>query len=99
MILYKDSTSRLGLTALIDIDGTAVTDANVVATIYTLDNTEVAGQSWPVSLTHEADGNYYASVESDLDIDIGKRYYIEIIAVSGPTQKTWRQTVTCEYAS
>lgn len=98
LTLFKGTTSRLGLPGLKDIDGSPVTNATVEAVIYDRLGNEIAGQSWPLLLTHDSDGNYYGTLESDIDVDVGKRYEVEIVATASSLQSTWRESVTCTYA-
>ena len=98
LVLYKSTSSRLGLTSLTDANGDAVTNATVEATIYDRNNQQIGGTSWPISLTHSSGGNYYATLDYDLDIRIGKRYQVEVVATTGSLKKTWREDIDCEYA-
>lgn len=95
--LPKNTTLRMALANTIDIDGAIVTDATVQTTLYTSEGSEVSGQTWPATLAHDANGNYYATISNTIDVDVGRRYYFETIAVSGVRTKTWRTNVTFQY--
>lgn len=98
LILLKSSTCQLGATSLVDDSGAAITDATVTATIYNTLGVAVAGQAWPVTLAHDVGGNYYATLDAGINVDVGKRYFAEVLAVSGASQKTWRCPVSVVYA-
>ena len=98
LTLSKGTTSRLALASLRDLDGIAITDATVTATIYDTSGVAVAGQVWPTTLAHDASGTYYATIKADVDVEVGRKYFAEILAVSGPSQKTWRCPVSVVYA-
>lgn len=99
LTLLKSTSMRLTLSGLVDINGDPVTNATVTATIF--DRTgqdEIGGTSWPITLAHDSGGDYFNTLDYDLDIRIGKRYVVEIIAVSGSLQSTWQEDCICEYA-
>lgn len=98
LILYKGTTSQLGLIGLKDINDTPVTNATVTAVLYDRLGNEIGGQSWPLALTHDSGGDYYGTLESDIDVFVNKRYEVEIEADAAGLQATWRESVTCEYA-
>jgi len=98
LVLNPLTSHRLGVEGVRDIDGDPVTNATVEATMLDRDGNEVAGTSWPVALTHDTAGNYYVTLDADLDIKAHKRYIIEITATSGLLQSFWREDLSCEYA-
>lgn len=98
LVLYKSTTSKLGLIGLVDEDGSAVTNATVTASLTDTSGDELNGQSSPITLTHDSGGNYYGTLSEDLDVKAGKRYRVEITATSGNLQSVWRESVNCRYA-
>lgn len=97
--IFKNSTSRVGLTSLTDIDGAPVLDAVVETTLYEVSGPEVTGAAWPLSLTHDVGGSYYATLSADLGVESGRSYILEMSATASGAKKTWRVRVECEYAS
>lgn len=66
------------------VTGAAVTTATVVVTIMDGDGVEIAGETWPKSMSHVATGTYRATLSEDIAITPGQRYAIVITAtVSG----------------
>lgn len=61
----------------VEIDGQAVTDANVRATLEDMDGVPVEGESWPVSLNYD-DGEYRATVSPDVEVDLYTKYRLVI---------------------
>lgn len=68
----------------------AITNATVEVTIYESDGTtEVSGATWPITFTHNGDGEYEATLPNDMEITAGTIYYVKITAVVGGTDAEW----------
>lgn len=96
--LYSGNNShRVEVSDLKDGDGAVVTDATVSVTIYESDGeTEVTGVTWPVSLSHDSNGEYKGVVPHDAAIDAGSRYRILINASRGVDKGQWNGWVTAQ---
>ena len=89
--LFIDNDMIAHLDGLKDSSGLVVTGATVEATILDSAKTPVSSQTvtWPITLEHKGSGNYEGSIDSDIDISAGL-YYLEVTAVIGATNQTWR---------
>lgn len=91
-ILYDGNDMVVEVADLKDQDGVTVTSATVEATL--LDGeTEVAGQTWPLTLTADGSGNYSGIIDSAVEVTVGKRYTLHIEAVIGNTEGAWDEYV------
>ena len=78
--------------------GVIDTGASVVCTLTDRSGNEVAGATWPVSLTHVSAGTYRAVLPDDLVLIDKRRYIATIVATgSGGDKKTWRDDVETRY--
>ncbi len=81
--VYIENGNLLKIANLQDLsDSSYVTDATVLATLKTASDTNVAGQSWPLTLTHQSSGTYQGTLTSSLSL-VGARYNCEISINSG----------------
>lgn len=81
--VYIENGNLVKLTGLIDLsDSSYTTDATVLATLKTASDTNVSGQTWPLTLTHQSSGTYQGTLTSSLDL-VGQRYNLEISVNSG----------------
>lgn len=81
MTVHIDNTNIVRVTNAVStaLDGTETPlTENGTYTLYDINYNEVVGQDWPSDLTLISDGNYAGYLESDLILDEGKRYIIEI---------------------
>ena len=85
LIFYVDNPNVLEWQDVTNsITGLAVTNADVVVTLLDTDDAQVAGQTWPATMTHVAGGTYRAILEADIAIIANRRYFAHIVAeVSG----------------
>ena len=90
--IYIDNTMVATLRALTDESGDAVTAATVSVTLYESDeSTEVGGVSWPVTLTHDADGTYQGDLSADVEVVAGRVYKAKVVAThNGRTYTGWQ---------
>jgi hypothetical protein len=68
---------------------TPITDAVISMTVYDGAGVEVSGATWPVTLTHSADGYYSVTLPSTLVLRRGGTYYGIVDATSGGLTKKW----------
>lgn len=81
--VYIDNGNLVKVTGLIDLSNSSYnTSATVLATLKTASDTNVTGQSWPLTLTHQSSGTYQGTLTSSLDLE-GARYNLEISVNSG----------------
>lgn len=81
--IYIDNGMLVKLDGLIDLsNSTYNTSATVQAILKTTSGTSVAGQSWPLTLTHQSSGNYQGTLTSSLDLS-GVNYKLEVTVNSG----------------
>ena len=82
-IIYIENGNLIKLNNLIDLtDSTYVTSATILATLKTTSGDNVAGQSWPLTLTHQNSGNYQGTLTSSLSL-AGITYNLEVSINSG----------------
>jgi len=87
MLLYLDNTNVVELRGLIDSQTeTAVTNATATVTLLDSAGTITAG---PISLTHDAGGNYFGTLSDDVSLTQGQRYTAKVTATVGTTVGTW----------
>lgn len=83
--IYINSDMVATLKGLKDEAGTAVTGAVVNLTLLS-GGSEVAGQTWPISMAHTSGGDYTAQLSKDLTLTPGQRVTAKIVAVAGGKQ-------------
>lgn len=70
------------------------TGASVAITITDRSGNEVAGVTWPLTMSHTSGGTYRATLPDDLVVLEKRRYIATIEATgSGGQKKTWREDV------
>lgn len=80
-VLYVGNSMVLTLEKLRDSDGKLVTDAAVSVTLFGIDGTtQVNGQSWPLTMSHQGGGSYSAVLEETIDVEEGARYVMKLSA-------------------
>ena len=81
--IYIDNGNLVKLTGLIDLsNSTYNTTATVLATLKTTSGTNVVGQTWPLTMTHQSSGTYQGTLTSSLDL-VGVNYKLEVTVNSG----------------
>jgi hypothetical protein len=95
--LYINNGMLLKVSSLMDQSNSSyVTNATVLATLKTASDTNVTGQTWPLTLTHQSSGTYQGILEGDLDVS-GAYYNLEITVNSGSaSQASWDIDVKAE---
>ncbi len=81
--IYIENATLIKLTGLMDLSNSSYnTSATVLATLKTTSGTNVVGQSWPLTLTHQSSGTYQGTLTSSLDLS-GVNYKLEVTVNSG----------------
>lgn len=92
------SLSFSGDGKLTDDNGDALPGAIIQATLYEGGTqTQVSGQSWPLTLTDDGDGEYSGVLENTVDLIHGKKYELKIEAVASGAEGSWREIVEAKY--
>lgn len=100
LVLRPQSTSLLtigdpavsaaqDLGRLRDNSGAIIDNATAIATLYTRNGDEVAGQVWPITLTSESEGLYVGTISADANVENGALYSVKVVATLGSIQRTW----------
>lgn len=63
--------------------GALISDATVTATVKTVAGANVAGQSWPLTLSAAGNGKYEGTIESTISLAANTTYIIEWDIVKG----------------
>ena len=74
------------------ITGTTDTGATVTGTIYDMDDAEVTGETWPVTLSHNSGGIYQAVLSDSLSLTEHTNYQI-VINATGSAGENGKWTV------
>lgn len=95
---YYNRSTHMLKHVLISRTGLPVTDAVVTATMVNDDGQPVAGQTWPLTLTHVSAGLYEGQVSHQLQVehDDNIRYWMQVTAVRGLTQSYSEERVIIE---
>lgn len=91
--IYLDNDMVLELAALKDESGTAVTSATVEATLYERDkSTEIGGETWPITLTHQSDGTYRGDLTRAIEVTEGQVVWAKVTGTyNGKQYEGWQQ--------
>lgn len=98
LLIQNDQTIRVnGLQD--EVTESYLNAATVTVTLKAKDGTEVAGETWPLTLSYVAasDGNYIGNLSDELELTAGRTYFVEITAVSGEWKGFWRFPRAAEY--
>ena len=97
MILYVGNDMILSFTGddkLIDSEGDPITSATVTATLYEWDGkTEVGGETWPLTLNDDGNGEYSAVLQETLGVKAGSMYILVIEAEKSGANGRWYREV------
>lgn len=83
-----------------EISGSYLNAATVTARLKTVAGVEVAGESWPITLTYVtgSNGNYRGTIEDAVVLESGKSYMLEITADGGGDLiGFWRKELIAQY--
>lgn len=86
MSAYVDNDNLIAVSGLTnEASGSYINDAAVTCTLYDDDAAEVAGQTWPLTLSYvaDSDGIYRGTLEYDLAMTNDTKYLIKIDADGG----------------
>ena len=99
LTIYIGNTTVVELQALKNnLTDAAITNATVVVTLTDTADVEVAGQTWPLILTHVSAGTYRATLENDLVLTANRKYKATIDAtVSGVGIAHWVADIIAEH--
>ena len=89
-VLFYQNDNLLELDALTNQrTGAYINNATVTVTLTDLDDTEVAGETWPLAMSYVAasDGKYRATLKDSLSLTEGQRYKATITADAGTDSK------------
>ena len=83
MNLYLDNSNVIELRDLKNsVTGDADTGATVAVTITDSSGNEVGGATWPISMTHVADGKYRATLSPDVAL-LSDSLYLVVVEATG----------------
>jgi hypothetical protein len=91
MNLYLDNSNVVELRSLTNsVTGIADESATVTVTIRDKEGNSVAGENWPVSMSHVADGLYRATLSHLIEISFNHQYTADVSAAgSGGEVGNW----------
>ncbi len=99
-ILYVGNdmlVSFSGAGKLLDEKGAAVTGATVGMTLYEAGTTTVVkGETWPVTLVDDGEGEYSATLQDKVEITVGSKYDLKITVDGCGAQATWQQRMAAK---
>lgn len=89
--LYVDNSNVIELQGLTNtVTGVVDTGASVAVTVKDGAGVAVAGQTWPKAMSHDSAGTYRATLNSDLSLRKGGRYFGYVTATgSGGEVGNW----------
>jgi hypothetical protein len=97
LTLYLYTDHILELVGLADGEsGASIADATVQATLLDSDGTQIAGATWPQTLTAVpgTPGTYRGSLPHTLELVCNRTVQVEIVADAGPgLYRTWYQSL------
>jgi hypothetical protein len=98
MNLYLDNSNVIELRSLTNsVTGVVDTGASVSVTIQDASGTPVTGQVWPVSMGHDSDGTYRATLDSSINLIAGRKYTAVVTATgSGSEVGEWNCSVIAQ---
>ena len=95
-VWYVNSTMIIRLNDLVDQDGDPVETATVEMTeCVDCDGNTPSGLSLPVTLTHDSEGTYEATLDDEIEIEAGETLYAKIVATAGATTREFNTTIRC----
>lgn len=95
LVIYIGNTTVIEVQDLTNsVTDAVITNATVTVTLTDSGGTQVAGQTWPLTLTHIAAGTYRATIENDISLVISRSYTATIDAtVAGVGAAHWETAV------
>ena len=90
--LWDDNSHLLTVGELKDAAGEYINDAAVTVTLTDLDDVEVPGLVWPLSLAYDGNstGTYTVDLSDALETDTNDRLWMLISAVKGDMTGSWK---------
>lgn len=81
LALYIGNNNVIELQALTNcVTNTVDTGATVSVTIKDTSGTDITGETWPVSMTHDTGGTYRATISSNANMNNGTKYVAHVDA-------------------
>lgn len=91
--LWAGENTHRAVLDLEDHTGAAVTNATVTIKLLERDGTtEVAGTTWPITMSHTGSGRYIGTIPAGAALEHGKLYTVNMLAVRGAEKAHWRET-------
>jgi len=95
--IYINNDHTIKVEGLQDQDGNAVTTATVEATILDLNRKEVGGITWPLTLSHDGNGTYSATLDKAVSLQRNVRHYLRVVAsTSGGADAEWTEPLVAK---
>lgn len=96
--LFLDNSNVIKMPLLTNsATGLADTGASMSVTLLDSSGTEVAGETWPVSMAHAGAGEYRATLASAITIAVGEVYTAKVVATgSGGQTGRWNCRLRAE---
>lgn len=90
--IYINTDHQVTAKGLTDPAGNPVTGASVSATLYQIDGvTEIAGQTWPLTMTGDGAGNYTGELSHSIAVTDDQSVLLRVVASSeGLQSEMWR---------
>lgn len=93
-VISLDTDYLIKVNGVVDADGEAITNATVEVTLLESDGeTEVAGETWPVTLTHQSAGNYQGELPYTVEVDPALEYNLKVIISAGTVTRSYIDNV------
>ena len=91
-IVYVANTNLIEVVGLKSaVEGEFIADATVTVTVKDADGANVAGQTWPLTLTStdgtEPEGNYRGILKDTLELTAGTLYFAHVDADAGADRR------------
>lgn len=90
-IYYLSSDHIIEITTMTNgLTGAVINGATVTCTVYDATDTEVTGETWPITLTEDAStGTYRGALTDALSVAVGDRLTAKVTATSAGLTRTW----------
>lgn len=96
--IYLGNDHEVSITGLKDSDDTPLVAATVEATLLLAeDMSEVAGITWPITLTHTGTGNYEGVIDKAVSLVRKRLYVLRVTASEGTADAQWDIELLAEY--
>lgn len=81
-IVYKNNDNVVELRGVADYadKDTPITDATISLVVIDRQGSQVTGETWPLPMVHQGAGTYAATLEPEVNLEVGGTYWAEITA-------------------